>query len=217
MHGEQPVEPISNEDAPIAPANPLPTPTVQTKQSAAEYDNLVRLGLAPERSPEVSLIRKLAEDALSPSKIEAGKQNPPDATASEEGVPAQPSDVTSQAGMVASNDAAINYKKREAKENPKKDVNQVLEQPALTRRHDPVLHQTLDNAGKAGVKLSHDATKVAAARALLMNLQEKVAEEKCPECEKTDCVCPAAGKKEKASQLGANASTPSVSTPAFSG
>ena len=156
----------------------------------------------------ISFIRKVAEDSLSPSKIEAGKQNPPDSSASEEAVPAQPSDVSSQAAMVGSNDAAIDYKKRDAKANPKADVNQLLEQPALSRKHDPVLHQVLDNAGKAGVKLSHDATKIAAARALLLNLQDKVAAEK-----------PVAGKKKESqgAQLGGNITTPTVSTPAFSG
>jgi hypothetical protein len=207
MHAEQPLHPISNENASIAPDHPLPTPTLQTKQSAAEYDNLARLGLVPQRDPMISFIRKLAEDALIPSKIEAGRQNMPDYSSSEEGVPSVPSDVVSQLSMIGSNDAAINYKKREAKDNPRTDVNQLLEQPALSRKHDPVLHQMLDNAGKAGVKLSHDATKIAAARALLLNLQDKVAAK------------PVAGKKKESmgAQLGGNITTPSVSTPAFSG
>lgn len=220
MHGEQPLKPIKNESASIAPASPLPTPTTQTKQSAADPTELFKANLerltkaaqapAHEGVP-IEQIRKLAEDALNPAKVEAGKQNPPDASAAEEGVPKQPSDVTSQArSMVGSNQSAIDYTKREAKENPKGDVNQVLAQPALTRKNDPVLHKVLDNANKAGVKLSSDqsiagdSVKVAAARALLSNMIEKHAAEKGEQNN--------GKKKEKDSQMGAAPSSPSAAS-----
>lgn len=211
-HPEQPVSPIKNENASIAPASPLPTPTTQTKAASVEeltasnLERLAKMGSAPE-TPEtkdivtdvpIDLIRKIAEDGLSPSKIEAGKQNAPDASASGESVPKQPSDVTSQArSMLGSNTAAIDYKKQQAKADPKSDVNQVLAQPALTRTGDSTLHKVLANTNKAGVKFASiqgDSVKTAAARALLTKLVDKVAAEK---------------KKEKDSQMGAAPTSPS--------
>ncbi len=273
-HPEQPLKPIKNENAAIAPASPLPTPTTQTKAASADEATLERLfkisgvksrlgkitgatdlaegigkirrsgaakkmglpdGLRDEGlrqagrgagkatataatgagalyvgkkvkdkakekkgSAPIELIRKVAEDALSPSKIEAGKQNPPDSSSAEQNVPKQPSDVTSQArSMLGSNDAAINYKKQQAKADPKSDVNQVLAQPALTRSGDSTLHKVLANTNKAGVKFASirdDSVKVAAARALLTNLVSKVAAEK---------------KKVKDSMMGGAPTSPS--------
>lgn len=208
-HPEQPVSPIKNENASIAPASPLPAPTTQTKAASVEelaasnLERIAKMGSAPETREIVSdvpveLIRKIAEDGLSPSKIEAGKQNAPDASASGESVPKQPSDVTSQArSMLGSNMAAIDYKKQQAKADPKSDVNQVLAQPALTRTGDSTLHKVLANTNKAGVKfasIQDDSVKTAAARALLTKLVDKVAAEK---------------KKEKDSMMGAAPTSPS--------
>jgi hypothetical protein len=160
-----------------------------------------------EAGVDVALIRKLAEDALSPAGIEAGKQDMPDYSASEQSVPAQPADVKRQArSMLGSNEAAIGYTKQEAKADPIGDVNQVLAQPAMTRKNDPVLHKVLDNTGAAGVKISsvNDSVKVAAARALLSNMMDKAAAEKEEQSEDK--------KKEKASQMGAAPSSPSAAS-----
>ena len=195
-HPEQPVEPISNEKGKIGP-------TEGTKQaSALEQANVARMrklaGL-PQRSVDVSFLRKVAEDAINPAQISAGAATPPAASASEEGVPSQPSDVNSQTRLISSNQAAIDYTKRDAKADPKKDVNQVLSQPALTRSGDQVLHKTLDNTESAGVKISsarEGAIKIAAARALISNMLEKAAEEKKK-------------NKEKDSMMGGAPNTPS--------
>lgn len=220
-HGEQPVSPIKNQNATIAPAHPLPNPTNSTKEGSADLlsMNLQRLGLvksaakkAPVPAPKkpgkaVSKpLMKKAEDELNPAQIQAGKDNPPDASASGVDVPKQPSDVRSQVNsMLSSNQAAIDYTKGEAKADPKSDVDQVLEQPALTRSGDSVLHKVLDNTSQAGVKISAskapfggDTTKVAAARALLSNLMDKVAAEK--------------KNKEKKSMMGNAPSSPSASS-----
>lgn len=126
---------------------------------------------------DVAMIRKLAEDAINPASISAGKATPPDASASGEGVPSEPGDVTSQKRMIASNQAAIDYTKGQAKAQPKREVSQLLAQPALTTAGDNVLQQTLSHTGEAGVKIAQDALRVKAARALLSNLIEKVASE----------------------------------------
>lgn len=189
MHGEQPVSPISNQSASIAPVHPI-------KEASGLYaSNLERLNkLAGKKAPPPPPakaapkmpsrpMQKKAEDSLNPAHIEAGKEVPPDASASGKDVPPVPSDVKSQVNqMISSNDAAIDYTKGEAKSDPKKDVNQVLEQPALTTSGDSVLQQVFNHTGDAGVKISQsiagDPVKVAAARALLSNLMSKVAEEK---------------------------------------
>ena len=125
---------------------------------------------------------KEAEDAINPASISSGKDTPPDASASEEAVPAQPSDVTSQAAMVGSNDAAIAYTKGKAKADPKSDVNKVLTEPALSAATDKTLQKVLDNTGKAGVKISsiapNEHEKIAAVRALIGKLAADHEDEK---------------------------------------
>lgn len=190
MHREQPVEPITNQ---------------KTKKASLE-GNLARFGLAAQADVPVGMIRKLAEDAINPARISAGAAVPPDASESGQGVPAEPSDVTSQKNMISSNQAAINYTKQQAKADPKSDVNQVFTQPALSKAHDPVLHHAFDNTSNAGVKISSakltgEATKIAAARALL----SKLAEEACKDEPKD-------GKKQKQSQIGSAPSNPAAAS-----
>lgn len=119
-----------------------------------------------------SVLKKTAGEDASPAHISAAHHdNPPDSSKSEEGVPSQPGEVNKQKSMIASTLAAINYTKQQAKAVPKARMGEVIDEPAQKKSTDPVLHQNLDNAGAAGVKLSH--AKIAAARALL----QKVAEE----------------------------------------
>jgi len=87
---------------------------------------------------------------------------------------ARPSEVTSQESMIASNEAAINATKGEAKEVPKRRLGEVLSEPAMTSATDPVLSQNLDSTGQAGVKIA-SMSKTAAARAWL----SKIASEGC--------------------------------------
>lgn len=240
MHGEQPVDPMSNE-----------------KTSAVYRKNLERLGFSKEAlvmTPELKAqlhgggamlggakskedkgakipkgsdadgdgktnektssvlernlaflgLSKLAEDAINPAQISAGQEPaqgatpPTGASPAQEGVPSEPSDVNSQKRLINSNQAAINYTKREAKADPKSDVNKVLAEPALSASHDQTLAKTLEHTQAAGVKISHDLTKTAAAQALLY----KLAEEACGE--KKD-----AKKKEKQSQGMSGLSNPS--------
>jgi hypothetical protein len=121
---------------------------------------------------------KQAEDAINPAKIKAGPADaqgatpPKGASPSEEGVPSEPSDVTSQKNkMLSSNQAAIDYTKRDAKGDPKKDVGDVLKEPAQTKSTDSVLEQALDHTSQAGAKISSaDMTRLAGARAVLQKL-----------------------------------------------
>lgn len=121
---------------------------------------------------------------------------PPGASPSEEQVPSEPSDVSKQKGLISSNDAAINYDKGQAKADPKSDVNKVLSEPALSAATDKTLQKTLDHTSQAGVKISSDLTRTAAAQALLAKLAQKAEED---------------AKKKKQSMMGQSAD---LSTPA---
>lgn len=137
---------------------------------------------AKQGSAPIALLRKLAEDAINPAQISVPKGQgdlPEGASASGEGVPSEPSDVSSQKSMIASNEAAINYTKGQAKADPKKDVNQVLTEPALTSSTDKVLNEAFTNTGAAGVKISaakdlqKTAAQVGAQRVILDRLLKK--------------------------------------------
>lgn len=79
--------------------------------------------------------------------------------------------------LIASNQAAIDATKGDAKGPVKTQLSEVLDEPALTSSTDPVLENNLQNTGKAGVK-------IAAARASL----EKVAQQGCT-CKTIDEEC----------------------------
>ena len=119
----------------------------------------------------------------------AHKDNPPQATKSEEGVPSLPGEASKQESLINSLQSAMHYTKQQAKAVPKARMGEVIDEPAQKKSTDPVLHNNLDAASSAGVKLS-SAEKVAAARALLMKVAEEGAkDEASPE------------KKEKAEKL----------------
>jgi hypothetical protein len=146
-------------------------------------------GKKKESSGTLALIRqltvKVAEDAINPAQISSGTVDPvapPEgASASGEGVPSEPSDVTSQKRLIQSNEAAINYTKGEAKADPKKDVAQVLNEPPLTSSTDKVLNLAFDSTGQAGVKISSagglqkTASQLGATRVLLARLIKEAA------------------------------------------
>lgn len=79
--------------------------------------------------------------------------------------------------LIASNQAAIDATKGDAKGPVKTQLSEVLDEPALTSSTDPVLENNLQNTGKAGVK-------IAAARVTL----EKVAQQGCT-CTTIDGEC----------------------------
>ena len=112
---------------------------------------------------------------------------PPDASASEENVPALPGPAASQAKLVGSNEAARDYTKRDAKAEPKERMGEVLSEPAQVKSTDPVLQNNLSETTEAGTKISSaekpektlNKTAAAAGRALL----QKIAEEGGPKAE----------------------------------
>jgi len=156
--------------------------------------------LTPSRGEKKASIRnsericlvmlKHAEDANNPASMSSKGDTPPDTSMSEEGVPSQPSETTSQKRMIQSSGAAIDYTKGDAKAVPQARMGEVLTEPAQRKSSDPVLHNNLDATSGAGVKLS--SVKIAAARAFLKRaMEEGASEDATPE------------QKEKAEKLQA--------------
>lgn len=158
-------------------------------------------------------LKKHAADAENPAKINAGTTplKNPDATAAEEGVPKLPAPAQAQANLVQTTDptAPANITKQQAKAEPKRQMGEVLSEPAQRKSTDPVLHQNLDAASQAGVKLS--SVQAAAARTYLRKLaQAGESDGATPEeKEKAEKLKAAVAKKkegkekEKESQMGA--------------
>ena len=69
---------------------------------------------------------------------------------------ARPAEVTSQEKMIASNEAAIDFTKRDAKAVPKKRMGEVLDEPAQSKAGDSALQDALgaDLAAKGGAKIA---------------------------------------------------------------
>lgn len=145
---------------------------------------------------------KAAEDAINPAKISAGAAVPPETSMAGEaggapagGMPEGPR------GLVGSNEAAINYQRREAKAPMRAQLAHVLNEPALSAAHDHILEQAFDNTGRAGVKIA-SSVRALSARAVL----EKLAEAACAD-EKTKKKVSAGMGAFQAPQVGGVASS----------
>jgi hypothetical protein len=200
-HGEQPVDPMHNGTASNA----------AQKQAQVNLMHLLQLtGQAPAQDKTASLaernmamLTKMAEDAINPAQISGGQASaqgadePDGVSGAEEGpVPPVPADASRQQSMVASNQAAIDYKKRQAKAQPKKELGHLIDEPALSAAHDKVLHKAWNHTDQAGAKIaSAKLTKTAAAHALLLKLAEEAEDEKKKK----------GAKKEKQSNVAINA------------
>jgi len=120
----------------------------------------------------LSVMDKLAGEDVAPAHISAAHHDvPPDATPSEMGVPPLPPRALKQKRLINTIEAALGYTKGDAKAEPKLQMGEVLDEPAQERSTDPVLHNNLDAASRAGVKLS--SARTLAARAYLQKLAEE--------------------------------------------
>lgn len=159
------------------------------------------------------ILEKRAEDRINPAKVKAKHSDvPPAATQAEEGVPSQPGEVTKQKSMVSSSASAQNYTKQQAKAVPKARMGEVLSEPAQKKSTDPVLHENLDAASGAGVKLA-SVEKAAAARSLLQKIAEDGAKEDASPEEKEKAlklqeVLKAKQQEKESSALGQDSEMP---------
>ncbi len=124
---------------------------------------------------------KTAEDATNPAHISAGKAVPPQTSASGEagGSPAggQPQ---GPRGLIASNKAAIDFKRRDAYAPRVSDLTKFLTEPAMNASTDKTLAHAFTHTSEAGPKIASadppppadQMAKVAAGRALLAKLAQ---------------------------------------------
>ena len=121
---------------------------------------------------------KLAEDAINPAQISAGKEVPPQTSAAGQpgGAPAggMPQGPTSH---IASNKAAINANKAETHGPRREELAKYFKEPALSMAHDSVLRDAFTHTGQAGTKFASEgkeasatSIKTAAAATLLSRL-----------------------------------------------
>lgn len=184
-------KPVAGKQKVSAAASQFTAPiALLRKEASAPVDKTVREPAAPAVDSRLvdymlgavkqagAAVEKTAEDAINPAKISAGAAVPPETSASGEdgGAPAggKPQGPT---GLIASNDAARNYTKGEAKAQVKPQLKAVLSEPALSAAHDNVLQKTLAHTGQAGVKISA-STRSAAVRAVLEKMAEAAAKDK---------------------------------------
>jgi hypothetical protein len=169
---------------------------------------------------------KIAANAENPAKIDAGPEPlvNPNASAAEEAVPKLPGPAQTQANLVQTKDPTkpADITKGQAKAEPKRQMGEVLDEPAQKKSTDPVLHNNLDAAGQAGVKLS--SAKAAAARAFLRKVaqagespdatpEEKEKAEKLKKAIEAKKNGNGGDEKEKESQFGAPMPSATPQTP----
>lgn len=164
--------------APIADLRKVASAPVAPEVAAAPAvdSRLVDYMLGAVKQAGASVV-KVAEDAINPAKISAGSADSTmlqrSAAGEDGGAPAggKPQGPT---GLVASNDAARNYTRADAKAQVKPQLAKVLSEPALSAAHDNVLQKSFAHTGQAGVKIAA-SVKTAAARAILEKMAEEAA------------------------------------------
>jgi hypothetical protein len=184
-----------------------------------------------QASAKVASVRKLwktktAANAENPAQISAGREPlvNPNASAAEESVPKLPGPAQSQANLVQTKDPTkpADVTKQQAKAEPKRQMGEVLDEPAQKKSTDPVLQNNLAAASSAGVKLS--SAQSAAARAYLRKIaqagedpnatpEEKEKAKKLKEAVEAKKNGNGEDQKAKESQFGGMGGAPMPSTP----
>ncbi len=101
--------------------------------------------------------------------------------------------------LISSNQAAIDYKKKDAKSPVKAQLKEVLDEPALSRKTDTVVPRNLRNADKGGVKIAqvrNRFAKIAAAGCTCGGKGE------CQFCSLKDAASRARGREKVATMGG---------------
>ena len=116
---------------------------------------------------------KKAEDAINPARITAGKAVPPETSDSTQRPKVK---VDGPTHVMDSAQSAINFTKRDAFANIKRDNAAYWREKMLTQSADPVLNEAFAHTRQAGAKIASigGVEKTAAARQLLANLADQV-------------------------------------------
>jgi hypothetical protein len=207
---------VGKKDGQTNPATALETDMADVPGGTGEQPQLKQAAAKVARVRQLVAMRKQAANAENPAQISAGKEPlvNPNASAAEEAVPKLPGPAQAQANLVQTKDPTkpADVTKSQAKAEPKRQMGEVLDEPAQKKSTDPVLHQNLDAAAGAGTKLS--SVQASAARAYLRKLaqagedpnatpEEKEKAKKLKEAVEAKKNGNGGDKKEKESQFGA--------------
>ncbi|MHA2333746.1 MAG: hypothetical protein ACXAEU_17100 [Candidatus Hodarchaeales archaeon] len=161
-----------------APANAIQTDAKETPGGANYPDTGVMKSGSRVQFMKAAMLRKAGADANNPANIQAKKTQSITGPENQPSQAVRPAEVTSQERLIASNEAAINATKRQAKEVPKKRMGELLKEPALSASSDSTLQKALGSD-----KVNQAGAKIASARGTL----QKIASQGCTcETEKLD-------------------------------
>jgi hypothetical protein len=146
----------------------VPTHALMDPENMPEGMEAPKLGSAqPGTSPLVDYVLHKLSEENSGASISAGPSSSTTVdggdfpgTEAGEGVPAMKT--RGQDSMIADSNAAIDFTKRDAKAEPKKDLKKVLDEPAQSKATDSKLEENVTATDQAGAKIA-----TAAARELL--------------------------------------------------
>lgn len=127
---------------------------------------------SPQDLARQHILMKLAGEDVMKANIDGGGTSSPlagkgqlktmkagETSPSQGGTAANSQDGNSGTKLVDSNKAAIDFTKRDAKKLVVNPLKEVLDQPALSAKHDSKLQENLRNTDKAGVKIAGSAVK----------------------------------------------------------
>lgn len=203
----------------IAPTAKYPPkgPLVATPTKTATVQDIYRAAVKTASPLRQAVLQKLAGEDVAKANIEAARDANPLAgmgqlstTTADQSSPHQAGDHGGGYGnearrLIASNQAAIDATKGDAKGPVKQQLHEVLEEPALSSSTDPVLEENLRNTGKAGVK-------IAAVRAALT----KVAQQGCT-CKTIDGECANCKMQKVAGAMKSNKGSTKVASMGMGG
>lgn len=226
-----PADDVGKADGQTNPATAMQTDMKHVPGGTGEQPQLHQEGNLPvmkqasvNRVRKILNMRKMAQDGSSPAaQISAGAEplENPDGTAAEEKVPKLPGPAQAQANLVQTTDPTkpADITKREAKAEPKRQMGEVITEPAQKKSTDPVLQNNLTGTEQAGVKISSVQAK--AARTYLQKLAQAgedpdASPEEKEKAKKLKEALSKKDEKEKDSQMG-GATAPIAAPPAAAG
>lgn len=217
---------VGKKDGQTNPATALETDMADVPGGTGEQPQLKQAQAKVASVRRLWAMNKQAANAENPAQISAGPEplENPNASAAEENVPKLPGPAQSQANLVQTKDPTkpADVTKGQAKAEPKRQMGEVLDEPAQKKSTDPVLHQNLDAAAGAGTKLS--SVQASAARAYLRKIaqagespdatpEEKEKAKKLKDAVEAKKNGNGEEKKEKESQFGMGAPMPQTPPP----
>ena len=152
--GQPPMSPGIDPSALVSPGTTITTDMNKAPGDGKTMGKLQELGgkTASLEAHVGNVLSKMAAD--SGAQISAGPKPPSAATAAGEGKLPMPPTAAKGESLIATNQAAIDATKRQAKQVDTKPTDGLLSEPTQKKSGDTTLHQALDHTDEAGAKIS---------------------------------------------------------------